>query len=203
MIRTNRSSTGRRVGAALLLAAAVAWAVLPLGVTAQDVPHTNAGPQLGAWGPGHGVPGGAPQIEPPHAGPLSPGLGAPAPGPGGIGVPRPNWGGCNHNLSGAWAASGQETTPAFFTYDATVSVIQYGNWLQATETQGWSQTQYYGQCQGDSLHFDVYANGQFIGYQNGVVHPGGRWSWPRVSFSWATWAPNYAAGTEHWRRGSS
>ena len=209
MVRTNRLSTGRRVGAALLLAAAATLAMLPRGVTAQEVPQANTGPQFGAWAPGHAAPGGAQQVEPPLAAyPGGPGLGAaapapaPAPGPG-VGAPPPNWGGCNHNLSGAWAASGQETSPAYFAYDGNVSVVQYGNWVQATETQGWGQTQYYGQCMGDSVRFDVYANGRFIGYQNGVVQAGGRWGWPRINFNWATWAPGYAVGTEHWRRGSS
>jgi hypothetical protein len=76
--------------------------------------------------------------------------------------------------------------------------VQYGSWLQATETQAAGQTQYYGQCLGDAVQFDVYANGQFIGYQSGAVGPGGRWGPARISFNWATWTPNYAAGTEHW-----
>ena len=78
--------------------------------------------------------------------------------------------------------------------------MQYGSWLQATETQASGQTQYYGRCMGDSIQFDVYANGQFIGYQGGVVRPGARWGPARISFTWATWTPNYAAGNEHWRR---
>src|SRR4030095_3578876 len=80
---------------------------------------------------------------------------------------------------------------------------QYGRWVQATETQGMAQTQYYGRCNGNSVEFDVYSDGQFIGYQYGVVQPGGRFGPPRISFTWSTWAPNFASRTGHGRRAMS
>ena len=103
-------------------------------------------------------------------------------------------------LGGTWSASGEETNPTAFLYSGGVTVTQYGRWVQATETQGMAQTQYYGRCNGNSVEFDVYSDGQFIGYQYGVVQPGGRFGPPRISFTWSTWAPNFASGTEHWRR---
>jgi hypothetical protein len=201
MRRTDRLATWRRAGVALLVAAGTALAALPGAATAQDVPGDNSGPRFAEWGPGHAAPSGAQQVAPMQAAP--PGAAAPgmtAPPPGGVGMPSPSWGGCNHNLAGSWAASGEETRPTAFLYDGNVSVLQYGSYLQATETGNTGQTQYYGRCQGNALQFDVYSNGQFIGYQNGTVGPGGRWGAIRISFNWVSWMPNYAAGTEHWRR---
>ena len=138
MAATARSFTWRRTGVALLLAAAVGSVMLPSAVTAQDVPGSNTGPRFAEWGPGHAAPGNVPQVAPPHAGSLgAPAPGAPAPAPG---VPSPAWGGCTYNLAGSWAASGEETTPTAFLYDGSVAVVQYGNWLQATETQSAGQT---------------------------------------------------------------
>ncbi len=191
------------------LVAAVLGAVAAVGVSraqdtpaagsvaAQGLPTTNQGPQFHEWGPGRGAPEGAPQVPPPHAAaPEAPAPRAPAPG-----VPSPAWGGCSYNLAGTWLASGQETMPTAFLYDGTVSVTQYGPWLQAVETQGGGQTAYYGRCNGSEIRFDVYSNGEFIGYQAGNAMPGGRWGQVRISFDWATFVPQYATGTEHWRRG--
>ena len=189
------------------LARGVGAAALVVGITAgvtlaQDVPSSNSGPMFGDWGPGRPPPGGAPQLEPaaPHEGAPGP-LGAPAPGAPAPGIPSPNWGGCSANLSGAWGSTGQETTPTPFQYSGSVQVSQWGAWVQATESQGAAQTQYYGRCQGDSVAFDVYANGQFIGYQSGTISAWApRWAGPRVNFTWTSWVPQYSTGTESWRR---
>lgn len=206
-MRTSRSAA--RGGLALALGAALAWtagaatttraqdATAPDRVAAQELPTTNQGPQFGEWGPGRSAPGAAPLVPPPHA--AAPGV--PAPGAAVPGVPAPDWGGCNYNLAGNWLVSGQEATPTAFLYDGSVSVTQYGPWLQAVETQSGGQTYYYGRCTGNEVRFDVYAGGQFIGYQAGFAVPGGRWGPVRVNFSWATFVPQYATGTEHWRRG--
>jgi hypothetical protein len=188
-----RASIFRRATGGLVIAVGVSVAMLAGSVAAQDVPSTNTGPEFGSFGPGQAAPQGAQAVQPPTAAPGA--LGAPAPG-----VPSPSWGGCNQNIAGSWASSGQENVPTFFTYDGNVTVSQWGPWLSATETQGWAQTQYYGRCNGNSVRFDVYSNGSFIGYQYGSIHEGGRFGWPRLDFHWATWAPNYAAGVEHWRR---
>ncbi|HLI25817.1 MAG TPA: hypothetical protein VKZ60_02020 [Chloroflexota bacterium] len=193
-------SRGWRV---LALGAALAWTTGTVAIVraqeptapsgaAQELPTTNQGPQFDEWGPGRPAPGAAPLVPPPHA--AAPG--APAPG-----VPAPDWGGCNYNLAGTWLLSGQETTPTAFLYNGSVTVTQYGPWLQAVETQSGGQTYYYGRCMGDAVRFDVYTSGQFIGYQAGAAVPGGRWGQVRLNFSWATFVPQYSAGTEHWRRG--
>ena len=176
-----------------LLAAVAATVALVGGAAAQQTPSSNTGPQFGEWGPGRATPGGEPQLPAPTGG----NLGAAAPG---APAPSPSFGGCNFNLGGTWSASGEETNPTAFLYSGGVTVTQYGRWVQATETQGMAQTQYYGRCNGNSVEFDVYSDGQFIGYQYGVVQPGGRFGPPRISFTWSTWAPNFASGTEHWRR---
>ena len=182
-----RRLASRRRIAAVLLVAASAVAVLAGGVAAQQSPSTNSGPQFGEWGPGRGAPGGEPQLPSPTGG----NLGAAAPG---APAPSPSFGGCSFNLGGSWAASGEETNPTAFLYTGSVNVTQYGRWLQATETQGMAQTQYYGRCNGESVTFDVYSDGQFIGYQNGTVQPGGRFGAQRISFNWSTWAPSTGAG---------
>jgi hypothetical protein len=195
-VRIRAASALRRVSRWPVLAAAallIGTGGIATAAVLSQVPETNTGPQFGNFHPNAGPPPGAAAVHPAP-------LGAPAPGAPSPGVPSPAWGGCNWNLSGNWVSSGQESQPTYFTYDGTVSVQQWGPWLQATETQGGGQTQYYGRCNGDQVRFDVYANGQFMGYQVGDVQQSARWG-ARLDFSWSTWAPGFASGVEHWRRG--
>jgi hypothetical protein len=195
-VRSRQVSARRRVTRWSLLAAAallIGAGGIATATTLSQVPENNTGPQFGEFRPGAGPPAGAAPVHPAT-------LGAPAPGAPAPGVPSPAWGGCNWNLSGNWVSSGQENVPTYFTYDGTVSVQQWGPWLQATETQSGGQTQYYGRCNGNSVRFDVYANGQFIGYQGGTFQASSRFG-SRADFSWSTWAPDFASGVEHWRRG--
>ena len=189
------------------LVAALALAVLANGTAlAQDpLPSANQGPRFGQWGPDRSPPA----AEGPVAGATAPmeshRLGAPGPGPGAAApAPAPHvWGGCNYGLSGTWAYHGEETSPAAFLYSGQAQVTQYGHWIQSTEIQQGSGavTNYYGQCTGSSIHFDVYQGSQFIGYQNGSVTWSPRFGL-RAQFHWVTWDPStgqQASGTESWR----
>jgi hypothetical protein len=190
-----------RGGWRLAVVAGVAAALLAgPGAWAQELPTANSGPQFGQWGPGRGSP--APETAAPST-PPGGRLGAPAPGAPAP-APAPEWGGCNHYLGGSWSYSGEETQPTAFLYNGQVNAQQYQNWLQVSESQSnGATTEYYGQCNGNNVQFDVYQDGQFVGYQYGNVDAGWRFG-TRVSFNWVTWQPGsgtQSQGREGWRRG--
>jgi hypothetical protein len=201
LTRGAASSTG--LAAAILASVVLSPSV---AVAQEPLPGADQGPRFGQWGPGRP----APAAEGPVGTP-PPGL--PAPRPGGLGLPPPSqpppqpqpnyWNGCNYGLSGAWEITGRQDVPYYRAYSTTVSIQQYGNWIQVNQPDaGYT---YYGQCNGNNISLDVYQGSQFIGYENGFVDWSGgvwnRWGGPRIRANWRSYLPTGTmAGTETWHR---
>ncbi|HLH23094.1 MAG TPA: hypothetical protein VK066_11255 [Chloroflexota bacterium] len=217
----HRAFPRRLVQHALIIGAVAAAVVLAASGTAfaQSPPTSDTGPRFGQWGPGQAAPapegpaGGdvAPNAAPGTQGDARPGpSAAPAPGYAPGLPPAPDrWGGCNYDLRGTWQIVGRQTDPYGFNYQAQINVRQYRNWLQIDQPS--DNLSYYGICRGDDIQLDVYANGSFVGYEDGTVSWGraSRSPWNsnpwapnsgRVRASWTSFAAGYATGNETWHR---
>jgi hypothetical protein len=203
------------------------WSLLATALCAMllfvpNVASAQDGPQFGQWGPGmappapEGVQSDAQSAQGIPSAP-APDFGVPAPSI----APPPTSYGCPYDLRGNWRNQGYMTSGGYGSYSASVHVRQYQDWIVAEQDDGSS---YFGRCQGNSLQFDVYFNGQFIGRQSGTIDAAQPAAYtgsdaaprgvapsavapnvvaPRVGpptrahFTWNTY---YGAGTENWRR---
>ncbi|HEY7059844.1 MAG TPA: hypothetical protein VII06_00085 [Chloroflexota bacterium] len=231
-----RHAFPRRLALHLLVVGAVAAAVaLAASGTAfaQSPPTSDQGPRFSQWGPGQAAPapegptGGdvaprdAPSTAPGtaqgpqgDARPDAPGpFAAPAPSyiPGPNLPPAPDrWGGCNYDLRGSWQIIGRQTDPYDYNYQANIRIRQYQNWLYVDQPA--DNLAYYGICRGDQVELDVYAGGQFVGYEDGTVSWGNNRfssyganpfvprSTGRVRATWTSFSSGYASGSETWHR---
>jgi hypothetical protein len=168
--------------------ASIIGLVMSTPLVAQELPQTQAA-QFNTWGPNSAPP------EPQTAIPTDRSHFA----AGQAIAPAPQlWSGCNFFLGGTWSITGTQDQPSGFNYTANLSVTQYGPWLQANLPMAGVLMQYFGRCDGNTVRFDLYANGRFIGHQVGTVNWTPRWNTFSASFRWNAWSPDFATGSEDW-----